>query len=135
MAEAKRKGVSKGVPLLSQAKAADLVTALRKLGVRDYFKLSNEVVGRELTALTELTTAEAKRVHEAAVVKNQQPTERIGTSAAAQLHRVVGAAGIQDHHGFAREVLGREVTSYADLTVDEAFTVDAAAKKYRPPVN
>lgn len=135
MAAAKSRGVTKGVPTLSQTKAADLVTALRKLGVKDYFKLANEVTGRQLTALTELTTAEAKRVHEAAVVKNQQPTERIGSSSAAQLHRVVDAAGVQDHYDFASEVLGREVTSYADLTLDEAFTVNAAAKKYRPPVN
>lgn len=51
------------------------------------------------------------------------PAPTIGKARASRLHRLMGRAGLMEHYGFARRVLGREVYSLAALTEEEARKV------------
>lgn len=53
-------------PKLSPSKAADLELALEDRGITEYLTFASETIEREVAALTDLNTTEAKRVYEAA---------------------------------------------------------------------
>lgn len=64
-APARQVAVAREVPRLSDAKAQSLEAVLHERGIGDALAFASDEVGRPITALTELNTAEAARVFEA----------------------------------------------------------------------
>lgn len=70
----------------------------------------------------------AQKVGKQPAPASTKPPPMLSTAKAQKLHKVFGAAGAEDHLGFASDVLGRPIQSFTDLTTAEAVEVYEALK-------